>query len=104
MSAHYQSTTERSNEPAAPACQHPRHGRWRVSERPRRVTGAELSRVLERAGWVLVRVTGSHHHYTHPDRPGTLITVPVHAGRTLPIGTQHAIMRDAGLSAEDLRD
>ncbi len=74
-----------------------------MSKQLPRVTGAEMARALERGGWVLVRVTGSHHHYNHPERPGVLVTVPVHAGRTLPIGTQRAIMRDAGLSAQRLR-
>jgi predicted RNA binding protein YcfA (HicA-like mRNA interferase family) len=75
-----------------------------VSDRLPRITGAELARALERAGWALVRVTGSHHHYTHAARPGVLVTVPIHAGRVLPLGTLRGIMRDAGLTSQQLCD
>jgi predicted RNA binding protein YcfA (HicA-like mRNA interferase family) len=29
------------------------------------VSGRELARILERKGWQLVRVRGSHHFYVH---------------------------------------
>jgi predicted RNA binding protein YcfA (HicA-like mRNA interferase family) len=64
------------------------------------LTGKEMARILERHGWTLVRVRGSHHRYERPgNRP---ITVPVHAGQTLPTGLQRAILRDAGLTEDDL--
>ena len=66
------------------------------------VSGKELCKALERKGWLLKRVRGSHHIYGHPDRPDTIITVPVHGNRTLRTGTQHGIMRDAGLTQADL--
>ena len=56
---------------------------------------------LERAGWSLSHVRGSHHYFRRPGvaRP---ICIPVHANRTLPAGTQRAIMRQAGLRDADL--
>lgn len=36
-------------------------------------------------GWVLTGINGSHHHFTHPTKPG-LVTVP-HPKKDLPIGT-----------------
>ncbi len=33
-----------------------------------------------------------------------LVTVPVHGGRDLPLGTLRSILRQAELSAEDLND
>ncbi|HVA92188.1 MAG TPA: type II toxin-antitoxin system HicA family toxin [Chloroflexota bacterium] len=69
-----------------------------------RITGPEMARVLERAGWQYVRQTGSHRHFSHPDKPGMIVTVPMHAGRTLAIGTQRGIMRDSGLTSQRLRD
>jgi len=45
----------------------------------------EIIRKLEAAGWNLVRATGSHHHYRHDARPGT-VTVP-HPVKDMPIGT-----------------
>ncbi|HMA48569.1 MAG TPA: type II toxin-antitoxin system HicA family toxin [Magnetospirillaceae bacterium] len=50
---------------------------------------------LEADGWVLKRVTGSHHHFTHPTKKG-LVTVP-HPKRDLPVGTVKAVERQAGL-------
>jgi len=35
---------------------------------------SEIISLLERDGWVLKRVTGSHRHLSHPDKPG-LVTV-----------------------------
>ena len=67
-----------------------------------RPTGPELLHALERAGWRELRRSGSHRHLIHPDRPGVLITVAVHAGRIVPIGTLKAIMNRAGLTGDDL--
>ncbi|WP_313653108.1 type II toxin-antitoxin system HicA family toxin [Pantoea sp.] len=44
-------------------------------------------------GWVLIRINGSHHHFTHPVKPG-LVTVP-HPKKDLPIGTVKSIRRQA---------
>ncbi|SEM10286.1 type II toxin-antitoxin system HicA family toxin [Halomonas daqiaonensis] len=35
----------------------------------------ELIKELEADGWTLDRIKGSHHHFRHPTKPGT-ITVP----------------------------
>jgi predicted RNA binding protein YcfA (HicA-like mRNA interferase family) len=32
---------------------------------------------------------------------GRRVTVPVHEGRTIPLGTLHAILRDADISVEE---
>jgi predicted RNA binding protein YcfA (HicA-like mRNA interferase family) len=68
-----------------------------------RATGDEVLRALRRVGWVEVRQTGSHHHLRHPERPGALVTVAVHAGRQLPVGTLAAILDTAGMTGDDLR-
>ena len=56
---------------------------------------AQLIRMLEDDGWRLVRITGSHHHYKHPEKRG-LVTVP-HPKKDLPIGTVRSIQKSAGL-------
>ena len=68
-----------------------------------RATGPEVVRALKKAGWYEMRQTGSHVHLNHADRPGVLVTVPVHAGQVLPLGTLKTILERAGLSGEDLR-
>lgn len=65
------------------------------------VSGKRMGRILEKNGWVLVRIKGSHHAYQNPDQPGTIV-VPVHGNADLRPGTQRAIMTDAGLTDDDL--
>jgi predicted RNA binding protein YcfA (HicA-like mRNA interferase family) len=66
------------------------------------VSGKEMCRILERHGWILRRIKGSHHIYGRDDDPGTIIPVPVHGNQSLRRGTQHTIMRAAGLTEDDL--
>ena len=54
-----------------------------------------LIRELERAGWVLKRVRGSHHVFTHPQRRG-IVVVP-HPKQELGVGLVAAIRKQAGL-------
>ncbi|TSH80449.1 type II toxin-antitoxin system HicA family toxin [Pantoea sp. paga] len=44
-------------------------------------------------GWVLTRINGSLHHFTHPTKPG-LVTVP-HPKKDLPVGTVKSIRKQA---------
>lgn len=55
----------------------------------------ELIKQLERSGWTLRGVKGSHHVFTHPDRPGH-ISVP-HPKKDLGIGLLNSILKAAGL-------
>jgi predicted RNA binding protein YcfA (HicA-like mRNA interferase family) len=64
------------------------------------VRGDRLVKALERAGFVITRVKGSHHRLRHPD--GRSTTVPVHAGQDVPKGTLRSVLQDAGLTVEDL--
>lgn len=54
-----------------------------------------LIKELEDAGWILDRITGSHHIFTHRYNPYT-IPVP-HPKKDLPVGTVKSIRRRAGL-------
>lgn len=66
------------------------------------ISGKRTCKCLERKGWLLKRITGSHHIYAHPSHPDTIIPVPVHGNRILKKGTQQGIMKDAGLIDADL--
>lgn len=72
-----------------------------MSERLPRVTARDIIRVLERRGFVLARSSGSHHIYR--SAAGKRATVPVHAGKTLHPKVLESILRDADMSAEELR-
>ena len=65
------------------------------------VSGKHLCRVLERHGWVLHRIRGSHHVFAHPNY-SAILTVPVHGNRDLKTGTLRALLKEAGLSVTDL--
>jgi predicted RNA binding protein YcfA (HicA-like mRNA interferase family) len=54
-----------------------------------------MVRFLERQGFVLVRVRGSHHVL---QRGNAHVSVPVHGSDTLKTGTLRKILRDVELS------
>ena len=62
------------------------------------VSGKVCIKALEKAGFRLVRVEGSHH-YMRRDSPFCQVSVPLH--RTLKKGTLHGIIKTAGLSIEE---
>ncbi len=64
------------------------------------VRGDKLIKALERAGFEVTRVRGSHHRLRHPD--GRSTTVPVHAGQDVPKGTLRSVLDDTGLSVDEL--
>jgi len=59
------------------------------------LSSRDIIRLLERAGWHLARTTGSHHHFRHAGRPGT-VTVP-HPVKDMPPGTLKSIERQSGV-------
>ncbi|MGH9743400.1 MAG: type II toxin-antitoxin system HicA family toxin [Candidatus Acidiferrum sp.] len=65
-----------------------------------RIKGREVVRALERAGFVVDRVRGSHVFLKHSD--GRATAVPVHSGETLGPGLLRAILRDTDMSVEQL--
>ncbi len=38
--------------------------------------------LIEAAGWVHIRSTGSHRHFKHPTKPG-LVTIPFHGNKAI---------------------
>ena len=64
-----------------------------------RVSGAEVVRALERAGFGFRSQRGSHCKLRHAD--GRTAIVPMH--RELAPGTLRSIVRQAGLSVVELR-
>ena len=60
------------------------------------LTGKQVCKILEKDGWVLSRVNGSHHVYCK-DSEEARIVVPVHANKVLKKGLLNAIFKTAGL-------
>jgi predicted RNA binding protein YcfA (HicA-like mRNA interferase family) len=64
------------------------------------VSGKQLVKALERRGWYVKRIRGSHHIMRHPSIPDA-IPVPVHGNQSIKRGTLGNILRTAGISRED---
>jgi len=65
------------------------------------VSGKALKRVLERRGWILRRVHGSHHIYGKDDSVVRL-SVPVHGNKPLKAGLLTHLLKQAGISESEL--
>ena len=65
------------------------------------VTGRDFCKALERAGWRLLRVNGSHHIFGMEGRRER-ISVPVHGGDTLKPGLLAHFLNQSGLKERDL--
>lgn len=56
----------------------------------------DVIRLIERDGWVQVRISGSHRQFRHPTKRGT-VTIAGHPARDMPLGTMKSVMKQAGL-------
>jgi len=65
------------------------------------IPGAKVVRALERAGFTVVRISGSHHVMRQVD--GRTVVVPVHAGRDIAKGTLRNILAIIGMDTEEFR-
>jgi len=73
-----------------------------MTEKLPRVTADEAVKVLEHAGFLLVRQSGSHKIYKNKE--GKRATVPYHAGKTLHPKVLQSILRDANLTVKKFKD
>jgi len=74
-----------------------------MSEKLPRVDCQQLIRVLKRVGFEEHRQRGSHLHLRR-ESDGRRVTVPIHKGRIVPLGTLRAILRDADIAVDELRE
>ena len=67
------------------------------------ISGAEMIKILEKKGYRQVRIRGSHVRLYPPDFlfKAKKVTVPLH--KHLKAGTLSGIMKDAGLTPEELK-
>jgi predicted RNA binding protein YcfA (HicA-like mRNA interferase family) len=65
------------------------------------VTARKLLAALQRGGFVVDRVKGSHHFLRHNDDPQRRTVIALHSG-DIPQGTLRDILKQAGLSREML--
>ena len=66
------------------------------------VTGRQVVRALERGGFNVIRIKGSHHFLRHSDDPTRQTVVPVHGSEDLGRAILRKILNDVGLSVDAL--
>lgn len=65
------------------------------------LTPREIIKIIEKKGFVLDRIKGGHHIYYHSETKKRVV-VPFHK-KDLPKGTLLEILRQAGLSKDELK-
>ena len=65
------------------------------------LSGRDFARMIERRGWTLLRVSGSHHIY---GKSGSVVrlSIPIHGNKPLKRGLLRHLAKLAGISDDDL--
>jgi predicted RNA binding protein YcfA (HicA-like mRNA interferase family) len=63
------------------------------------LSGKELAAILEKHGWQLLRVQGSHHIFGKAGQTVRL-SVPIHGNHVLKKGLQRHLLKMAGLDPD----
>jgi predicted RNA binding protein YcfA (HicA-like mRNA interferase family) len=68
----------------------------------RAIAGREFARMIERRGWQLLRVSGSHYIY---GKAGSVVrlSVPIHGNRPLKTGLLRHLAKLAEIPDDELR-
>lgn len=67
----------------------------------KQITGKALARALEKRGWSLLRIAGSHHIY---GKQGTIVrlSVPIHGNQPLKAGLAKHLLKLASIDPSDV--
>ena len=60
-----------------------------------------LAKLIENKGYILKRISGSHHIYFHKELRKTVV-VPMHGNKGLAKGTFFSILKQAGISKDEV--
>jgi predicted RNA binding protein YcfA (HicA-like mRNA interferase family) len=66
------------------------------------LSGRDFARLIERHGWRLLRIQGSHHIY---GKQGSIVrlSIPIHGNRPLKVGLLRHLAKLAEIAESDLR-
>jgi predicted RNA binding protein YcfA (HicA-like mRNA interferase family) len=64
-------------------------------------SGKKLVAILRRKGWIHLRTKGSHQTFQSPDAERS-VTIPIHGNKDLRRGTLGQLLKDTGLTEDDL--
>lgn len=67
----------------------------------KQVSGKEFIRLIQKRGWILKRINGSHNIFTKAGERERIV-IPVHGNQPLKIGLLKNQMKIAGLTEADL--
>lgn len=65
------------------------------------ISGKKLCKIVEKKGWILKKITGSHYIYENLAED-KILSIPVHRNQDLKIATLKSLMKIANLSEDDL--
>ena len=65
------------------------------------VTGRQVVRALERGGFSVIRIKGSHHFVRHGADPARQTVVPVHGNEDLGRPLLRKLLSDVGMTVEE---
>ena len=65
------------------------------------ISGRAFAKVVERRGWQLLRINGSHHIYGKTGSVARL-TIPIHGNTDLKLGLQRNLMKLAEIEESEL--
>lgn len=65
------------------------------------ISGAGFAKLLEKHGWKLLRVNGSHHIYGKAGQ-NERISIPIHGSQSFKFGLLRHLLKVAGLSEDEL--
>jgi predicted RNA binding protein YcfA (HicA-like mRNA interferase family) len=65
------------------------------------VSGRDFARMVERHGWILLRINGSHHIY---GKAGSTVrlSIPIHGSKPLKIGLLRHLAKLADITDENI--
>ena len=65
------------------------------------ISGKEFAKIVERLGWTLLRIQGSHHIYGKPGVEVRL-SIPIHKNQNLKVGLQRHLMKMADITEDEI--
>jgi predicted RNA binding protein YcfA (HicA-like mRNA interferase family) len=65
------------------------------------ISGKAFARAVEKHGWVLLRVAGSHHIY---GKDGSIVrlSIPIHGNKALKRGLLSHLLKQSGISESNV--
>jgi predicted RNA binding protein YcfA (HicA-like mRNA interferase family) len=65
------------------------------------LSGKELAKLVEKRGWIRMRIHGSHHIY---GKAGSIVrlSIPIHGNKPLKIGLLRHLLKMAEIEEDDL--